>query len=418
MARRISPGYMAVVTGMASYVDAAAITGFAVALTMLQPILGLAPIDIGIASGTLTLGIAAGALIGGRLGDRWGRRPVFVATMVGCVAASTVMLLIPPFPVLLCAAALLGIATGADLPVALTTASEMAPERIRARLILVSNLLWVAGIVANLLISSAVGDLGVTGIRIIFGHIGLMSLLVLIARLTIPESWRWLAASRTTASSTAARPGVRSITRAPYARHFWAIAGFYTLTNLVANTNGQLGIYVMVNFAGATVPEAARVVLLGVPIVVVGLVIFMRFADGPARFRLFTAGAVVGVIAPLVLAVFGVTLTTYTIATVCAAVGIAFAFEGMMKIWTQESFPPLLRSTAQGSVIALARATAAAFAIWTPVFLEYNITAFYLFLACLQFAGVAIAWLAFHRHPFGSSFALEATDAPVRDGAD
>jgi len=44
----------------------------------------------------------------------------------------------------------------------------------------------------------------------------------------------------------------------------------------------------------------------------------------------------------------------------------AFAFEAILKVWTQESFPTLLRSTAQGTIVSVARVLAAAIALVTP----------------------------------------------------
>jgi len=409
---RSSPVSVAVVIGMASYVDAAAITGFGVALAILQPSLGLQPGQVGLAAASLTVGIAMGALAGGRLGDRYGRRPVFVVTMAVIAASALVVMLPPPAPILAAAAVLLGAAIGADLPVSLAAVAEMSPEHRRGRLLLVSNLLWVAGILANFLIAGAVGDLGVVGVRIIFGHIAAVAILVLLGRLTVPESQRWMTARAEAASGErtvrATRTRLRHLVRPPYARPFFALIGFYGLTNLVANTNGQFGVYILVTFGGVTVSQASLIALMGVPVVVGGLVVFMRAVDGPMRFRLFLIGAGFGILAPLNLAVFGVDAVSSAVSTLLGAVGIAFAFEGIMKVWTQEHFPVLLRSTAQGSIIGVARLAAAAFAGFTPLLLAFDVTMFYWILTACQVAGLAIAFVAFRRRPYGAAFLEEA----------
>lgn len=410
MTRR-SPVYVAVAVGMASYVDAAAITGFGVSLAILRPLLGLDAGQVGLAAGGLAFGIAAGALIGGRLGDRVGRRPVFVATMV-IIAASALVLMVPPQPpVLAVAALLLGTAIGADLPVSFAAVAEAAPDRVRGRMLLVSNLLWVAGIVVNFLIAGAVGELGAAGVRIIFGHVAIAAVVVLIGRLTIGESGRWTAARHELDEGVptvrATRSRLVELVRPPYARPFAALIGFYALTNVVANTNGQFGVYVLSTYGGASVSQASLIVLAGVPIVLAGLLVFMRVVDGPRRFRVFVIGGCVGVLAPLTLAVFGVSASTYAISAVLGGVGIAFAFEGIMKIWTQESFPALLRSSAQGAVIAGARFTAAAFAAITPILLEADIAAFYWILTACQALGIAVAVVVFRVHARGDAFERE-----------
>ncbi len=42
------------------------------------------------------------------------------------------------------------------------------------------------------------------------------------------------------------------------------------------------------------------------------------------------------------------------------------AFEAMLKIWSQEAFPTLLRATAQGTIVGAARVVAAIAAVATP----------------------------------------------------
>ena len=148
------PWWVAIVSGMASYIDAAAITGFSTSLVVLQKDLSLEQWQVGVAAGALTLSIAFGALVGGRLGDRFGRRPVFTATMLLIIAAVIALLVAPSFSAVLVGAVLLGIGTGADLPVSLSTIAEAATDRNRGRLLGFSNLLWIIGIVVNTLLSS------------------------------------------------------------------------------------------------------------------------------------------------------------------------------------------------------------------------------------------------------------------------
>src|SRR6478672_12381174 len=81
------PWYVALVAGMASYLDAATIVSSGNALVMYQKPLGLTGDQIGVLAFSLTLGIAVGAAVGGRLGDRFGRKPVFSVTMIGIVLA-------------------------------------------------------------------------------------------------------------------------------------------------------------------------------------------------------------------------------------------------------------------------------------------------------------------------------------------
>lgn len=408
------PWWVAVVSGMASYIDAAAIISFGIAIVVYQEAFGLDELQVGLTSGALTFGIAIGALVGGRLGDRFGRRPIFTLTMVVILIALVGLIVAPNAVVLMASALLLGLGTGADLPVSLSTISEAASEKNRGRLLGLSNLLWIAGIVVSTVVGSQLAARGIPGVQVIFGIIGIVALLTMLARLTIPESpvWQLARAEKTAGLATprGSRVSLGQLLQAPYRTPFIALIVFYTLTNLVANTTGQYGNYVLVNFGGIPIETAALIGLPLLPLSIVGFLWFMKIADKPSRFMYFTIGGASLVAAPLVYALFGVSIATYLIQAVFAAVGSAFAFEGIMKVWTQQSFPTLLRTTAQGMVISVARFAAAALASVTPLLLTLGPSVMYGILAALALVGVAWAWVVFRKRDSHSEFRTEAVE--------
>ncbi|PUB32017.1 inositol transporter-like SP family MFS transporter [Promicromonospora sp. AC04] len=387
-----------VVAGMASYIDAAAIVATGIALVIYQFTIGVTPGQIGIMSGALTFCVAIGALVGGRLGDRLGRRRVFIVTMVLIVAGSVLTTFGTAFPVLLPGVVLIGLGVGADLPVSLATIAESASDRNRGKLILLSNMLWVVGIVSSIAIASVSGDLGRLGGQLMFGQVGVVALLVLAARLTIPESDLWLKGRQLRdAAADAARPKarIRDLLQPPYAMAFLALLVFYTLTNLGANTTGSFNTFIAANFAGTTVEAFNRWALIALVIGLVPGLLFMKYVDTRKRMTFFVVGAVLATASYLYLAVVGFTLTTMVVSLFLAVVGNAFAFEGIMKVWTQESFPTMLRSTAQGGIVAFARVTAALLASVTPALLQANLRGTYIGLAVLAGVGYLVAGLAF-----------------------
>lgn len=406
--------WVGVVCGMASYIDAAALIGFGTAIVILQGVLGLTVVELGIASGSLTLGVAIGALVGGRLGDKFGRRPIFIGTMIMILLGSVGIMLAPGFALLLVAVLLLGLGAGADLPVSLSTISEAADDTNRGKLIAFSNLLWIVGVVLTMVIGGIAGSLGQLGVTIIFGHVALVTLIVLACRLTIPESTSWQAAEleRTSNVETvrADRSSIRDLLRTPYVIPFLALIGFYALTNLTANTAGQYNVFLLVNYADVPIEQATLLGLPGLPVSILLFVWFMRVADKPYRFRYFTVGAVCMVAAPLVYVFFGVSVPTFFVNAAFSTVGAAFAFEGIMKIWTQISFPTLLRTTAQGTIIAVARFAAAGLAGVTPLLLSFGPGPFYSVLAGLSFIGLTWAWFVFRTRDRHSEFDTEAQD--------
>ena len=411
--RAPGPWRVGVIAGMASYIDAAAIVGFSTAMVIYQDALGLTPEQVGLASGALTLGIAVGAVTGGRLGDRFGRRPVFTATMIAIIIGAVALVLADSFQLVVVGAILLGVATGADLPVSLSTISEAADDSNRGKILSFSNLLWLVGSVASAVIGVGVGGLGRLGGQVLFAHIAVVAAVVMIARLGVPESESWKAAreERRAGASTvrATRSGVRELLRQPYLTPFLGLVVFYGFTNLAANTGGQFGTYLLVNFAGADIATATLIGLPVLPLAVIGIIWFMKIADSPKRFTYFTVGAVLWVVGLMIPVVFGYSLLTSLIAGIVIVGGSVFAFEAIMKIWTQEQFPTLLRTTAQGAIIAVARLLAAILAAITPSIAGAGgPSLLYGLLALFAAIGVITAYAVFKTRDRHSEFDTEA----------
>ena len=416
--RSPNPWWVGVVAGMASYIDASALVASGIALVIYQQSIGITAGQIGILSGVLTLCVAVGALVGGRLGDRFGRRRVFLVTMALITAGSALATFGTTFPVLLAAIILLGLGVGADLPVSLATIAEAAADSNRGKLIILSNTLWLVGIIAAVAMASSTGGLGRLAGQLLFGQVGVVALVVLLARLTIPESQLWIQARQQEqedargSALAAPRARVRDLFRGPYAVPMVALLLFYCLTNLGANTTGQFNTFIAANHAGADVAtfnQWALLVLVGSLVIGLG---YMRFVDTDKRFTFFAVGAVLVTASYFLLAIAGFTLTTLVVALVMASLGNSVAFEGMMKIWTQESFPTTLRSTAQGTIVAFARVSAALLAAVTPALLQFSLQGTFIALGVLAAAGFLIGGLVF-RKPRTNEFAAPAAEQRI-----
>ena len=131
--RTVNPWWVAIVCGMASYMTCAIVSS-GIALVIYQHSIGTTPGQIGVLSAALTLCIAIGALLGGRLGDRYGRRSVFIITMAMIVSGAAILVFMTSFAGLFIGTILVGLGTGADLPVSLATIAEAATdEALRGR---------------------------------------------------------------------------------------------------------------------------------------------------------------------------------------------------------------------------------------------------------------------------------------------
>ena len=405
--------YVGVVSGMASYIDSAAIVSNGTALVIYQKAIGITATEIGILSGILTLCIALGACVGGRLGDRIGRRNVFITTMAMIVAGTLLLAFGKLFPLLFIGTVLVGLATGADLPVSLATIAEAASDTNRGKIIGLSNLLWTLGIGTTMAISAVVGGWGALGAQIMFLHVGVVAATLLVLRWSIPESPLWLTARderlRGLSTVRAQKVAFKDLLRGKYAWPFVALCLFYSFTNLAANTGGQFGTYVAVNIVGISVEQNSLWNLLIMPVGMISGLLFMKMVDTAHRMRVFVAGACFfagGFFMPVLLSFSPLSWFCCLLFT---GIGSGLAFEGIMKVWSQESFPTMLRSTAQGAIVGLSRLSCGLLAFITPVLLNAGPVVLYTILSSIVASGLLIGWLCFHGQQ-RNEFNLEASE--------
>lgn len=414
------PWYNATVAGMASYIDSATIVSSGAGLVIyMNSGLDISNAELGVLSFALTMGIAVGAAVGGRLGDRFGRKPVFSVTMVAIIVSMLLFIFGGGFGTLLAASIIAGLATGADLPVSIATIAEGSPDRSRGKMVSFSQVLWVVGVVVTLAIQSIVGNWGHLGGQILFAHIAIVAAVVLVLRLMLPESPVWLAAQQERSADVpterAERATVRDLLQDPYLKPFLALLIFYPLVNLAANTGGQFGTFLWVETAGTTPAFAGQVGLAMWGLSFVLALVFMRVVDTRHRMLIFYVGSVAYVLCTLIPTVAGVTVATLIIWQILLMVGNSFAFEAILKVWTQESFPTLLRSTAQGTIIGVARVFAAVLALVTPSLAAAGPQVLFGVLTALITVGLAAAILGFRK---GSRNEFEVEDRIVAaDGA-
>jgi MFS transporter, SP family, inositol transporter len=398
MQKKANPIWTAVVCGMASYIDAATIITWGIVLVIYQQTYSITPEQIGILTGTLTFCVAIGALLGGYLGDRFGRRAVFQVTMVGVLISILGMIVASSFSLIFVFSAIIGLVTGADLPVSLTTISEASQnEKQRGTLVGLSQFFWFVGIVLSEILSMLVGNYGIIGARILLTHIGVVSLVIFICRFTIPESQVWKVAKLVDKSSpiTKNQGSVGNLFSKPLVKPFIALIAFYGLSNAAYNVIGQYSTYILVNVGNVDVSTASSAILFTLPIGLVAPFIFMKTVRGKRRNLYYLLGLIAVFIGFILPVIQGITYNYYIVTLVLFMLGTSFAGEAIMKVWCQESFPTNSRSTAQGSVIAVGRFTAAGFAFIVPMVISAGAHVLFAIMAALCVVGGLSAYIVF-----------------------
>lgn len=140
------------------------------------------------------LGMAIGAVAGGRLSDRFGRRALFALTLLIYGAATGLSALATTFTALLALRFIVGLGLGAELPVASTYISEFSPKHLRGRMVVVLEAFWAVGWILAALIGTFIVATSPEGWRWGLALGCLPALYALIVRLGLPESVRYLLA--------------------------------------------------------------------------------------------------------------------------------------------------------------------------------------------------------------------------------
>jgi MFS family permease len=151
------------------------------------------------------LGILVGAIAGGTLADRFGRRRLFVATLLWYASFTMLTSLSPDLSVLMALRFVAGLGVGAEYSIINSAICEFMPSKRRGRACAIVINFWplgaiVAGFMAVLILN--VANLG-TGSSWRFGFLlgGVLSLIVLVFRRKLPESPRWLVTQGRTAEA-------------------------------------------------------------------------------------------------------------------------------------------------------------------------------------------------------------------------
>jgi SP family arabinose:H+ symporter-like MFS transporter len=200
--------------------DTAVISG---TISLVSRQFGLTPLQVGVFTSSALVGCIAGAAVCGMLADRFGRKPVLIASGILFVISAYGCAVSDSYAALLIARVIGGIAVGTTSVAAPLYISELAPARSRGRFVAFYQLSIVCGILlaylSNWLIArnaaSATGVWpgGELGIKIfrnefwraMFGAAIVPSLAFAVLLLLLPESPRWL--SRLGRSNTARKVG-------------------------------------------------------------------------------------------------------------------------------------------------------------------------------------------------------------------
>src|SRR5215213_100295 len=186
-----------ILAGMASYLDAGSIVALAAGLALWQEYLGMSSTTVGLlaALGPNAFGAAIGSLIGGRLGDLFGRKRIYQYDLLVYGLGTLLIVFSVNLPMLLIGTFIVGVAVGADVPTSLALIGEFSPSKARGKLMGLSQVAWSLGPIVVYVLAFALSSYGVLGNRIVFAHLFVVAIITWALRRGMVESAIWTAAS-------------------------------------------------------------------------------------------------------------------------------------------------------------------------------------------------------------------------------
>lgn len=375
--RTISGWKATAAVAMSNYMEAGAIIALATSLTLWQNAFGFDDALVGViaAVSANAFGAALGAAIGGPLCDRLGRKFIYTYDLLVFMLGALMLTFATGVVPLMIGVVLMGIAVGAGVPASWTYIAEEAPSEHRAAHVGAAQLAWSIGPAIGFALAVLVEPLGVTGSRLIFFHLFIIAGITWWVRRGLPESKAWKDQRKLevkNGETISFFSGIRGLLGNK--KNYGALAfllGVYGLWNTVA---GQSGIFQPRVYAAAGLESATHQNLLQVLVWTLTALAtyfgFMRYGDKVSRRWLYFAGALLGVVAWVVL-IFAppgpFSLFFFAIAWgVSAGLG-AQAFYGL---WAAELFATKFRASAQGVLFMLARVMVGLLSLVFPVMLN------------------------------------------------
>jgi len=357
-----------ILAGLANYIDAGSIVAGSAALALWVEFYHLSASFVGLIGAFSANAISAGvgALIGGRLCDKYGRKKIYQFDMLfyafgmsWLVFASQPWMIVTGF-------VLVGLAVGADIPASWSLIAEMAPEGARGKHSGVAQVLWYLGPVVVLLMFLVLAPLGILGARIVFAHLAVVGLILTFLRSRMKESALWEAAK---AAPTPARGQWHELLTTPrYLKSMVFLIAMYGLWNLWAGTNGFFFPYILRTVGAQSQAASVTLQAVGFAISMASIaLVFMRYSDRINQRALFIAATLIQVVGMSLLALFPLTTGVALIYIFLMQFGGGFGAQSFFQLWSAELFPTMLRATAQGVTFAVVRVGLGLWSFFVPV---------------------------------------------------
>lgn len=388
-----------ILAGLANYIDAGSIVAGSAALALWKAQYGLSNTFLGLIAAFSANAISAGigALLGGILCDKYGRKKIYQFDMIFYAFGMAWLVFAANSWMIVVGSVLVGLAVGADVPASWSLIAEIAPDRARGKHSGAAQILWSLGPVVVLLSSLLLAPLGLLGARIVFAHLAVLAVVLTLLRARMSESERWVAATEIARANAWSHKAStwRILLQPRHLRSMVFLSAMYGLWNLWAGTNGFFFPYILRTVGAQTQATSVAVQAYGFALVMVSIFfVFMRLSDRANQRLLLFISYLMHIGGMALLALFPLTPLVAIGYLSLTMFGSGFGPQCFFQLWSAELFPTIVRSTAQGITFAIVRIGLGLFSLVVPALVATGFTTLVWILVGFLVASmiVAMAW--------------------------
>ncbi|MBR4365678.1 MAG: MFS transporter [Bacteroidaceae bacterium] len=384
-----------IAVSLTNYLDAGAIVAGASGLTLWQKYLGLSEIHLGWLNfiSANCLGAAIGAIIGGFLADKYGRKFIYTYNLLVYMLGVLLVMFSVNFPMLLLGFLITGISVGVGVPASWTYISESSEIHNRGRNICISQMSWGFGPMFILLlgmcfapggylfswvegIAHAIGGADLSGdalnvfsSRVVFFSLFVVAFIAWNLQRKLEESNEWKeskAAAKAKGEDTGLIHAFKVLfTNRIAVKTVCFLAGIYLTWNLVASVMGFFQPHIYETAGGLSNEYANMLSCVGWAIVV-GITFCLSFFIDRLPHKLFYILGLVAALATWVVIINGVNgIGSLWAFSILWGVNGGLSVQIFYALWGTELFPAKFRAGAQGLMFFIVRGLSA---IWGLVF--------------------------------------------------
>lgn len=420
------------------FIDGYALSIIGIAFITMTPALHLSVAEIGLIGAASLIGIFFGGAVFGYLTDKIGRHKMYIADLLALAVFSLLNGFATEVWQVVACRLLLGMAIGADYPIATSLLAEFLPRKVRGRFLGATFVVWAIGAAAAFAVGFLLKDAGPDAWRIMVASPAVFAIITLLCRLGTPESPRWLLSRGRREEASAVikkvygpqydiedlgseptaegRPGRfmdifrgRLWKRTLFVAIFWTaqVIPLFAVYTFAPDLLSSFGLTGDANLYGGSFLISMIFVIGGVP----GLWLVERI--GRRRLLLWTFGIIV---VALAIPAFIPNVSAAPLFLALAVFALASGASSFLEVvYPNELFPTEIRATAVGFGTAISRVGSAASTYLMPVAIaSFGAAGSLLIGAVISLVGLIATFLLAPETANRSLHELTASDHPAQ----